>query len=315
MNNKKNVLLTVIISVALASACSKSKSLRLQLNLDAGKTYRTKMVSEQIIKQTFKGAEQSISQRIGMGYSMEVLSRDEKNVYDIRVKYDSIEFEQKGPFGLIEYNSEHPPENVPPMAMGFASLLGQSFNMKLDSMGKVYSIEGIDKIIDNLLNKMNIPNDNPMSKQIRENLKSTFGEDSIKESMKSWFSIYREEPIKVGDLWTQDMRIEKGFPMIINSTFTLTERKKNVATITVISSINTDDSTSFVKMGKILMSYNLKGEQKGNLKIDELTGMISGGSLTQDVKGSMTINSDIDKLSSKQEIPMSIQSKIEFFKL
>ena len=262
----------------------------LRLRFQKDMTINIHMLMDQQITQSPQGQKLEMNQKIGMGYSFHVLNIDSTGAAKVEVVYQSVLWKQSGgPTGTTEYDSTHPPHEIPPMAKGFAGLLGQKFTMQVAQDGKISEIKGIDEMYQNMLKVLDLP-EGPQRDQLEKTLKAQFGEKSIKDSMDQLLSTYPERPLAVGDSWTKHSLVSMGFPMIIDNTTTLTARDNGVAHLKIHSDIKPNSGAPPMKIGDFTMAYKMSGEQNGTLTVDEATGWMKRGVITQNFTGNITMS-------------------------
>jgi hypothetical protein len=268
------------------------------------------MTMDQEIVQWLQGNETEMLQIIGMGETFKVTDVDDEGAMTIKASFGPVYMKVEGPQGTFEYDSEDPPDEVPLPAQGMAALVGCSFTVKFTPEGKIEELTGVDEMFDKIIEAIELP-DEQMKDQMIEDMKKQFGGDALKEMMENMTAIFPDEPVGVGDFWKQKMAITRGFPMIIESTFTLAGREDGVAELEVESTIQPNPDAEPMKMGGMTMKIKLKGTQEGTLKIDEATGWFVEGKITQEMEGEMVM-SGAPGMEEEMSLPMRIKSTITF---
>lgn len=313
MSSNKRVygVLMAILTICFVTSCIKDKEkIQLRLCLQAGESYNLRMVAEQKISQTIQEQTQDILQTIGTGYTFDVEDVDFDGSITVKVTYHSILFKQDGPMGKFEYDSSDPPAEIPPMAMGFNALVGQSFTMIISPEGNVKDIYGVDEMLSNMIEQLDLP-DFPMMDDLMKNLKGQFGDEALKENMEKMMAVFPDSPVGIGDRWTKRLVLSRGFPMILDNTWTLKARKDGLAIIEVRSVVEPNEEAPPIDMGIMKINYKLSGEQKGTMEIQEITGWPVQGELTQKFSGQVEMEG-ATQLGASMSWPVSIESVIRF---
>lgn len=277
--------------------------LDLRLRLEQGKTYGTKMVAEQTITQTIQGQTMDVKQTIGMAYTYAVKKVESDGTALVDVTYTWIGYKQDGPMGNVEYDSSNPPATIPDAAIGYAALLGQGFSMKMTPLGEVADMEGIDDLLERILDVLNVPAGSARD-AILESLETQFGEQAMKESFEKASAIYPNKPVAVGDSWSKKVALAMGMPMILDNTWTLKSRKDGVAFVDVTSTIQPNPDAAPMEVSGMTISYELSGEQSGTLEVVEATGWLAAAHMTQNVSGQIS--------AAGMTWPLTIVSDIRF---
>ncbi len=120
-----------------------------------------------------------------------------------------------------------------------------------------------------------------------------------------------DEPVAVGDSWSQEMTLTTMLPAVFEITGTLTDRTDGVSTVELECTIKPLPDAPPMKIGPLSMTYKLEGTQKGTLKINEATGWFAEGEMTQEMEGEM-IMSGIPGQDGEQSMPILFESVITF---
>jgi hypothetical protein len=284
---------------------SAEEKVELKFRFEKGDTYRLKATVEQEIVQWIQNAEQKTTLTMAIGETLNVTDVDAEGTMTIQVVIASMSIKMKGEQGEVEYDSENPPDKVGFPATAFAAMVGQSFTMKLTPRGHVSELVGMDEMLQKIFDAVELL-DAPMKDAMLADLKRQFGDAALGEMMERTLAIFPDKPVGVGDTWTQTATLSTGFPSIIETTWTLVDRKDGVATVEVKSTLKPNEKAAPMKMGPFSMKFDLAGTQTGTLKLDEATGWFVGGTITQDMSGTMIIEG-VPGAQEEIEVPMTIQ--------
>ena len=268
-------------------SCSTKPQLELRLQLSKGDTYNLRVTSDQTISQTFQGQTQSLSQSVAVGYSFNVVDVADDGTATVRVNYHSIDYKQTTPSGTVEYNSA---DTAAPTqeTLGLAALVGQSFTVLLSPSDEIVAVEGIDAMIDRMLERFRIPDDS--TRQIlRQGFEGQFGLQTIKETLASIVGIYPEKWVNVGDTWKKTETIFTGFPMVLSDSYTLKGSDNGIATVTLNSTVSANSAAAPFRMGAAVLGLDLTGNQSGTIRLNESNGWIVSADIQQTVSGTMKV--------------------------
>ena len=272
----------------------------LALNLAEGGVYRASTTTEQIVSQELFGTTQTTDHTSSFDYSYTVNRVDADGNLSVSVRYGAARYKMTEPDGSVIYDSATATE-VPAQAIGYAALVGNGFDLELSPSGEVLAINGVDALLDAVLEAAELP-PGPESDMRRETLLAQFGEEVLVDTFEQSFNIYPDGPVAVGDSWSEQGAVNYGFAFLADITWTLVDRADGVATVEVTSTIESDPDAEPPDLSVMPMEMALTGEQSGTLLIDEATGWVLGSTLTQSLTGSMR--------GEDTEVPMSIQSTI-----
>ena len=279
-------LVVIVALLVCGAARAQEGKLELRLRLKQGETYRVRTTVEQKINQTAGANQQVTEQTIGVGYAIAVSAVDGAGNMKVTTKYDSVLFRQKGPSGAVEYDSTNAPKQVPPAARAFAALSGLHYGATLTPAGQVAAVEGLDAMLADMVRNLELP-EGPTKAAVQKVLTEQFGEEAMKQNVQGMFALYPDEPVAVGDSWRRKVVVAKGFPVVIDATYTLKARDAGVATVEVKATLSPNEAAGPVDLGTGKMSYDLKGEQSGSVQIDEATGWTRSLTTEQLVSGTI----------------------------
>lgn len=293
----------LIIAALLASCGGGDKKLDLRLRLEAGKSYGTKMVADQIITQTLGGQTQIMTQSIGMAYTYDVQGVETDGTMRVKVTYDWVRVAQDGPMGSFSYDSAHAPATIPEAARAYTALVGQGFFLQLRPNGEIVDVQGVDQMLAHMLDAMGVPAGSERD-ELEASLRSQFGNEALKESFEKAALFYPDKPVAVGDSWSKDISLETGMPMVLATTWTLKARKDGVAVVETRSDVRRNPEAKPVEMAGMTIAYELSGEQSGSMELDEKTGWLLNGTMKQNLAGQIS--------AMGMTWPMTVVSDIRF---
>lgn len=297
-----------LLIILLLSGCALfggSKAIDLQLKLQPGDVYTLETINDQYIQQTVMGNEQTIDQTIGYTFRQEVLDRSEDGIYSIRVTYDRVVYKQESPMGSVDYDSQDPPEEIAPQAVGFAATAGKSFAMTMNQRGEVLTVTGVDSMIDQIFEEVSAQQ--PMNPQMRLTLKQQFGESSIKSSMTNLSNYYPEKPVKVGEHWEVVEDRKAMTALHLETDYVLAKAEDGILTLGAKSEITPVEDAEPTQMGEMALSYSLAGQQSGTLQVNRSTGLLKEGTLTQNLSGNISMSGGP---MGEMEWPIIIETRI-----
>jgi hypothetical protein len=284
LSNLLLVCTFLLCAPALAQDAGKAD---LRLRLKKGDVHKLRVTVEQHVEQKAAAGKQAIDQTMGVDYSLSVDDVDPDGAMAVTMKYDAVRFRYKGPSGAAEYDSAMPPKDVPAVARGFAAMQGLAVKMRVAPTGQVTAVERVEELMDEILRKLNLP-EGPQKAAARKVLGEQFGEAAMKQNLQTMFAVYPDGPVAIGDSWQRKVSTSKGMPAVLEATYTLKDRKSGVCTIEVHAKVAPNPDAPPVEMGTGKMAYELSGEQRGTMEVDEASGLPRKMTTTQDVSGTMT---------------------------
>ncbi len=290
----KKILAGLLLAATFAGGCKSGEAVDLKFNLAPGSNYKFTTTTDQSIDQTMGGSTTSMKQNIIFEMLYKVKSVKD-GVADIDVSYDRIKMGMAGGGMDMKWDSKDSAGNNP-LLSGMGMLLNKPFQMQTNSLGKVISVTGFSAAIEAMMQQVS-----PEAAPMQASLMQSFSDSAIRKMLGQVTEIYPEKPVKVGDTWKKNMDITSGpILMMMDNTYKLTSVSGGVANVSVDSKITTKPAGEAAGMPG--MELDLKGTQKGDMKIEVATGLIQNSTLKQDISGDIT--------AGGTKIPMSIKSDI-----
>ncbi|WEK35699.1 MAG: DUF6263 family protein [Candidatus Pseudobacter hemicellulosilyticus] len=156
------------------------------------------------------------------------------------------------------------------------ALLGQAFTMRVNQLGEISAVSGLDSIADRIAQVVVTDLDLPVSQLelVRSTASGQFNEESVKKTLQLSMNIYPGKPVKTGDQWERTVEVNQGYPLTVQTVFTVTGISKQ-------GIILEGRSTLTGKMG----DTHLEGTQTSQLELDPVSGLVKKGEIRQEVKG------------------------------
>ncbi|NQT01704.1 MAG: ankyrin repeat domain-containing protein [Planctomycetes bacterium] len=259
-----------------------------RLKLEAGKEYYMQTITEQQISDPTPANEGTTVMTVGTGAQLEVSDIDANGNAQVTYTYKWIKIGIKGATVENIYDSSKKDSTVPKELQWFAPLLEESFLLTITPEGRISEIKDLDKVRSNVRQKLP---QGPMQELAMNSLNQWLDEQTIRESIENSFAIYPDRPVGVGDSWSRNVTYSSGSAMILESKWTLKERKNGVAVIEVASTIKPNSEAKPVEMGSpgITSSSEFTGNQQGLIEMQESTGLIIRSKINQQMSGQNTI--------------------------
>lgn len=295
----------LLILLLVPSLLRADEPLDLHLTFKKGDVHRMRVTLAQTIDQTIDGTTQQTRQTIMLGYTFAVDDLGAQGVATISVRYDAASLHAKTTEGAVDYDSSHPSPQVPATAAGLAALVGQGYSLRLTGDGHVAEVSGLDKMLAAILAKMNIPA-GPIRTAAENAVRQQLNAENLKANLQGLFAPFPDHPVTTGETWARDSQIALGFPLLIESGYTLKARQDGVATIELLGKVSTAPNAVIDLGQQMRMSYQLRGEQHGTIQVDESTGWTRSAQSVQKLTGSATIETHG---APPRPVPVTIESE------
>lgn len=297
----RKLILSLAAVATLASCSNENKEhSKLELNLTKGETYPQNMTVNSTIDQEMMGQKMQIvmDMTANIDYKVEDIQND---VYVLNTTYKGLNIDinaggQQMHFTAGDTTSEGKFMN---------NLVGKSFTIHMKKDGTVEKIEGLDNVIDGMMDA----NDTSMSPQEQQQLmmqiKQSWGAEALTNNLKMATGSYPADgSTEVGNTWSQTLSLPAAFNLNANIDYTLADASADVYTI---NGKGTFDMNKDTTLRGAEANINLKGDMTFVYKVDTKTGWITSGTGNQNIGGEIKINAS----GQEMVMPMNVKSDIK----
>ncbi|RYZ94545.1 MAG: hypothetical protein EOP47_27655 [Sphingobacteriaceae bacterium] len=295
---KKAWLLFFLI---LSCVTGKAQKISLGLHLTKGATYHLQIASNLKTTQTINGnlLESELSTAVKVSFTVTGI-RD--SLYDMQVRYDSLNLTLDLPVGTIKASSESGANNI--YAGILSKLKSQPFLVVMTKTGRIVSVNGLYTLITDAAKTFtNIPEE--QRAQAMNQVLQSLGEKIFKSNIELCTRIFPPQPVSINDKWVIDSRHEAPVCVNVHALYLLKGITPSGIIIEGNCIIQTADNDARTQLIEMPVSYSLGGNMKLLIKADKTTGWIAEAKITRVIKGNMAIE-DNPKLPGGMLIPVNI---------
>ena len=267
----------------------------LRYQMEVGDSYVVKQNARQLMTQKMEGTSHEITNDLEGLFEFRVTKKTEE-VYTMDLVF--LDFALKSSSSiqgvLMDVRSSKPKEGDV-LSSVFSALLNQRLSLEMTRQGKIITVTGGDKLIDNMVNS--VEDLDEFSKDLmRKSLEKDFGSEGLAKSFEQMTFFYPENPASSGTTWTTD------FQGKISGTTTWTlekteEEKTSISGTATISMYNVDNA----------MTLSLKGTQETLIQASAKNGFL----LKMMVSGSGSGTSVMTQMGNV-EIPTTLEQTITY---
>lgn len=214
----------------------------------------------------------SIISRSSSVADYEVLSRDAQNATTVKLTYRSFDSSS---------SAITPGVSAPPIPAQDASgkmknfMVGVSLTMKIAPDGKVWSVQGLDKLRARLMRSFAAM---PGGGAVMQSLGGFFNEDAYKKSLSQSTGELPPFAIAAGDSWPYQISLPlpMGMDSSTQGTRTLLSRRDGIATIKESGTFNlTQNPTAPASAAPVMprTTMRMRGSTNGSTRVDEASGL------------------------------------------
>lgn len=188
-----------------------------------------------------------------------------------------------GPDGVtLSYDTSKKRPGDPEVAANwlvYSAVVGESFEMTLDSKGRVKSVSGLDKVRTNVKNKLKNEFTAEELKGLDQILTASLSNEMIKNQFEENLNFLPDKNLKLGEKWEDSQNISEG-PITGRSSMSRTFEKleDNIATIAIQGTQNVSGKDV---QGDMSAEMKAQSTLNGKVELDAETGWVRKFNLTR----------------------------------
>lgn len=321
MKIKKLLGILILVAIFMVSLVGCGKSEMLSLKVNKNEKYKITTTVNQLMMISFADKNNAskiiipdvqIEEDMTTAYICDIADVDKEGTVTIKVKYDFISTNVTSAGKTVATDTRD--ENWKNTAEGkaYSEILKDGFTVKVNKDGKVLSVDGVNEMLDKAINSMEATSAEKDS--LAALMKQNFGEEAIKDSFNRMTDIYPNEEIKPGLVWKTEQKDNRGMAMAISTNWKIKEVKDGFVTAETDSVITGDTKDNPLDVMGIKMNINIKGNEKGNVKISTNNGLMLNGEFKQKASGTMDMTLQNLGIMPNQNmsVPVTIDSTIKY---
>ena len=267
---------------------------KLQYNLKVGDNFTVEQEAKQYITQSLEDAEQAIENHLISVMNFEVVDASNEN-YTLTMTFKRLKMLMSSPtLGELSNSDTESMDSSDVATILFKGILNIPVTIIMEKSGKITSVTGGDKLIDNMFASAGIV-DPEIIGASKGQLDKQFGSEALSSSLEQMTYFYPVDAVSVGDEWTNNYSGN----LSANNVWTLESEDKN--TVTILGNSSTTMSTIDENI-----SMTLTGTQKSSIVANSNNGMFRSVIVSSENAGDTVI-----KLQN-MTIPTQINSTITY---
>lgn len=294
-----------MVLLATAAFSFSANEVDLKFNLKKGDVTAYRATIDQTTSQTMGGMEQTVQLNQIFEYTMDVKDIDSNGNFSTQITYTRVAINMLAGGRDMAFDSDIDDQSASanPLFMSFGALIGKSINVTFTSKGKITEIDGVDAMIDAMINELAGDNET-IKAQIEQSLTQSFNDEQMKQMFGGSFIEYPGKLVKVGTKWADNQTISSQFTLNVISNYVVKGIDADFVDLEVTSTIATTPGNKSEMQG-MEVSFNLFGTQSGTIKIDKKSGKVVESTVNQNISGNLSA----DMGGQNMDIPMTVASK------
>jgi len=299
---KKSSLLSLLFIFLYLNGFSQKQIL--SFNPPVGFEYSTEFDIQSTLTQTITGIDRTVNVNMIMMMDSHVM---ESNPDFCRIKMQYKKFSIESSDAFISFTIDSETKEAKPESLIFRSLIDKSFYAKFNRSGEVIEIEGLDRIISDILE--NFDPEDPIFEAYRKTLEESFGVNNLRQNFQQLSVAFPSYAVGLNDSWDFNLN-SKATEFDVQS--------YSVASIKSISpgNIIIQNNSTIVSSHKDTLDVQgmkgrieMVGSSIAEIQIDPETGLTKSGIVKQEIEGDLFLIID-ESTESEFIIPMKISSRI-----
>ncbi len=267
----------------------------LRLDFEEGRTFQYQLSQEQDLVQTVMGQEvaTTILSEIGLAMTIEKVSSPDEAVIAMQYTYMTIDMESNG--NILSYDSRQPEEDSMGIFEGWTQIMDKDIRITMDSRGNVIDYEGIEDIMD-------------MYFDSEENTRFTEMFD-MKEIMQQSWLFYPENPVSIGDTWTEQIGLELPFSLVTEAIYSFEKQDESNNYLGVNGSISLMTDQDKMTVEGMEMKLNFEGTMEQKIRTDRQSGWLNHSEGNSFIEGEMVMEIPYEEELTEIKMPMQISTR------
>jgi len=223
--------------------------------------------------------------------------------YDMEAKLENMRMTMQMPQGLMEFNSEkNDPNDILSAILG--EMKGKSFDITMSKTGKITDVKSVDTIWNTAINQFD---DLPESQkeQMKAQIMKMYSGEALKGNIEMATAIYPDKPVRKGDKWTINTKLESGMNANISTVYEFADLTADYALIKGTATIASADNDATIESNGIAMNIDFDGSMQSEIKVDRNSGWIIDAQINQKIKGDTNIKENA-QVENGMKISMSM---------
>ncbi len=265
-----------------------------------GRSYDVRLVADSNVAEAGGGQPVRSQVSLGLAYRLDVRDVDAQGEAMVDCAVTWVRFGRKSDMTETVYDSTDKDHPIPPDALGAgpASLMGETFTVRLTRQARVQEIQGLETIRRNVESKLP---EGPARQQAMQGLAGSQLEQFIRDYLLHPLAVYPSTPVGVGDSWDR-RETWGGGPYDRAMTWTLRSRENGTAIIdanmAIILQVRPDPGPPAVS-----------GQGRGQIEVDEATGRILHSRSTETMYVHATAGSPVPALKTESIITFEMTER------
>ncbi len=274
------VLLPILVACGGASS---DEGIVVRFAPEVGSEWRQWTVTEQDITQELSGTSSTVRLSIGIGTTYRIVGVGSDGSVMMEALWDSIEYHQRVGGADVSWSSADTSTAVPDMAIGYAAMVGGRVFIRLGPTGNVIGIEGGDALRNRL--SEGLAERGELGGYVDRTVRATLADSALVASLTDLFSFYPTDRVDLNDSWSRAGKVVSIASLQVDYRFRVATRKDGHITLAVEGTMETTADDPLIEIGDIGVRYDMEGEMRGEMEVDERSGWMLQGTRTQRLEG------------------------------
>jgi len=298
------ILLVLFVSLGLTilAGCASTKEVPawkqgdmivLEARPNAGDNFTLTMEMDQSVDMSMMGQSIPMDQKQTYNYLYNIVEVDEEGVFMLEQELSRIRGSvESSMMGSQSFDTDD--GEAGQVGEQMKAMIGVPIRARLTKKGEVVSVEGVEDLQARM-------SEEAFDEAQRKILEDALDPETFAQNLQT-FSFYPDAPIAVGDSWTTTSSVRLGFPMTLESTYTLTRVEGTTAYLDVAVDTYTPDDAEPMAMGGGEMTMDMTGTMTGTAEVDLPSGLMT----TMTTDQSMEADATVEAQGRTMDMQMSI---------
>jgi hypothetical protein len=244
------------------------KAGKLELKLHPGDRFPlTKVVDVELAQASLSGSPDLSHRRLEMMLMIEVADRQADRT-QLRVKYERVKYSRDVAGEKLEYDSLHPPAEIPFAVRMYHDMVRDGFSFWLNDHNQIVEAEDFKAFLNRCLR--NIPEEK--RHQVLLEAEGS-GEHGISDFIDNSIALLPFGYRKAGDSWDKSRNVNRPIPMVVRNTYRLEELNDETALISITGKVGSSTTTGESQNSSDIRVTVTGGHSTGECTVFRDTGL------------------------------------------
>jgi hypothetical protein len=278
----------------------------LAYNFKTGDTFSLQQKTEQVVKQTIMGMQQTGNNAYDGTIAFRVISTTDEGAR-LEARMVTLKSRMKNILNEVNMDSEGPADNSSSKIL--RAMMNRPFFVTISKFGTITKVEDVDNLWTGV-NALDIADDE--KQKVKTSIGQMINESSFRNGLGQAFLTYPSKPVQLQEKWLTNAGIPADFPVRSDNVWFVETMSAGNATIKGDGTFKTTDREKIVALpGDLKAKVNLAGSQHVTSTVTVRTGVPERVAIQSKLEGTLLLLAG-GLLPMDVEVPIAIETQTTY---